>query len=167
MRLREQRLYSRTVSLKLRDEDFFTITRAATLDHATQLDREIASAVTALFRQAWDGKKPIRLLGVHAGSLQAVEGQMNLLEEAGTARLRDAFRSVDHIRNKFRDFARENAESRYPRTGARKSCEAEKRALACQRKTAEALENAICRGASPPREEPRQKAMLSCWQVSA
>ena len=105
MRLREQRLYSRTVSLKLRDEDFFTITRAATLDHATQLDREIASAVTALFRQAWDGKKPIRLLGVHAGSLQAVEGQMNLLEEAGTARLRDAFRSVDHIRNKFGDSA--------------------------------------------------------------
>jgi DNA polymerase-4 len=105
MRLREQRLYSRTVSLKLRDEDFFTITRAATLDHATQLDREIASAITALFRQAWDGKKPVRLLGVHAGSLQAVEGQMSLLEEAGTARLREAFRSVDHIRNKFGDSA--------------------------------------------------------------
>ena len=26
---------------------------------------------------------------------------MNLLEEAGTARLRSAFRSVDHIRNRF------------------------------------------------------------------
>ncbi len=105
MRLREQRLYSRTVSLKLRDEDFFTITRAATLDHATQLDREIATAITALFRQTWDGKKPIRLLGVHAGSMQAVEGQMSLLEEASTARLREAFRSVDHIRNKFGDSA--------------------------------------------------------------
>jgi DNA polymerase-4 len=105
MRLREQRLYSRTVSLKLRDEDFFTITRAATLDHATQLDREIATAIIALFRQAWDGKKPIRLLGVHAGSLQAAEGQMNLLEEAGTARLREAFRSVDHIRNRYGDSA--------------------------------------------------------------
>jgi DNA polymerase-4 len=105
MRLREQRLYSRTVSLKLRDEDFFTITRAATLDHATQLDREIATAITALFRQAWDGKKPIRLLGVHAGSLQAAEGQMSLLEEAATARLREAFRSVDHIRDRFGDSA--------------------------------------------------------------
>jgi DNA polymerase-4 len=104
-RLREHRLYSRTVSLKLRDEDFETVTRAATLDHATQLDREIATAITDLFRKAWDGKKPIRLLGVHAGSLQSVEGQMNLLEEANTARLRDAFRSVDHIRNKFGDSA--------------------------------------------------------------
>ena len=104
-RLREHRLYSRTVLLKLRDEDFYTVTRAATLDHATQLDREIATAVIDLFRKAWDGKKPIRLLGVHAGSLQPAEGQMSLLEEEKTARLRDAFRSVDHIRNRFGDAA--------------------------------------------------------------
>jgi DNA polymerase IV len=104
-RLREHKLYSRTVSLKLRDEDFITITRAATLDHATQLDREIATAIIDLFRKAWNGKTPIRLLGVHCGGLQSVEGQMNLLEEASTARLRDAFRSVDHIRNKFGDSA--------------------------------------------------------------
>jgi hypothetical protein len=33
--------------------------------------------------------------------LQHSEGQMNLLEEPNTARLRQAFRSVDHIRNRF------------------------------------------------------------------
>jgi len=104
-RLREHKLYSRTVSLKLRDEDFVTVTRAATLDHATQLDREIGGAVTELFRKAWDGKKPIRLLGVHAGGLQPMEGQMNLLEEEKTARMRDVFRSVDHIRDKYGDAA--------------------------------------------------------------
>ena len=104
-RLREHKLYSRTVSLKLRDEDFYTITRAATLDHATQLDREIGGAITELFRKAWDGKKPIRLLGVHAGGLQPMEGQMNLLEEEKTARMRDVFRSVDHIRDKYGDSA--------------------------------------------------------------
>jgi hypothetical protein len=37
--------------------------------------------------------------------LQAVEGQMNLLEETKTAKLREAFRSVDHIRNRFGDSA--------------------------------------------------------------
>ncbi len=100
-RLREHELYSRTIQLKLRNEDFYTITRAASLDHATQLDREVAGAVIQLFRRAWDGKTPIRLLGVHAGNLQNVEGQMSLLEEATTARLRSAFRSVDHIRNRF------------------------------------------------------------------
>ncbi len=100
-RLREHRLYARTIQLKLRYEDFSTITRASSLDHATQLDREVAGAVVRLFRQAWDKKTPVRLLGVHAGGLQNVEGQMNLLEEAATARLRNAFRSVDHIRNRF------------------------------------------------------------------
>ncbi|HEY3940267.1 MAG TPA: DNA polymerase IV [Bryobacteraceae bacterium] len=102
-RLREHQLYSRTVSLKLRNEDFVTITRACSLDHATQLDREVAGAAIRLFRQAWDGKTPIRLVGVHAGSLQHAEGQMSLLEEPRTARLREAFRSVDHIRNRFGD----------------------------------------------------------------
>lgn len=100
-RLREQHLYARTIQLKLRTEGFATITRARSLDHATQLDKEIAGAVIALFRQAWNGNAPIRLLGVHAGSLQSFEGQMNLLDEPRTARLREAFRSVDHIRGRF------------------------------------------------------------------
>jgi DNA polymerase IV len=100
-RLREHRLYSRTIQLKLRYEDFSTITRARSLDHATQLDGEVAGAAIGLFREAWDGRALVRLLGVHAGSLEQTEGQMSLLEEPKTARLREAFRSVDHIRNRF------------------------------------------------------------------
>ncbi len=100
-RLRAQKLYSKTIQLKLRYEDFSTFTRAHTLDHATQLDQEVAGAVISLFRQAWDGKTRVRLLGVHAGTLQTVEGQMSLLEEPHTARLREAFRSIDHIRDKY------------------------------------------------------------------
>lgn len=100
-RLREQQLYSHTIQLKLRYEDFSTITRACTLDHATQLDGEVATAVVQLFHRAWDHKTPVRLLGVHAGSLQHAEGQMDLLEESKTARIREAFRSVDHIRSRF------------------------------------------------------------------
>lgn len=100
-RLREHGLHARTIQLKLRYQDFSTITRARTLDHSTQLDTEVGSAVIALFREAWDGHALIRLLGVHAGSLEHAEGQMNLLEEPRVARLRDAFRSVDHIRSRF------------------------------------------------------------------
>ncbi len=100
-RLREHRLYARTIQLKLRDEDFSTITRACTLDHATQLDGEVAAAAIRLFRQAWDYRTPIRLVGVHAGSLQHAEGQMDLLEEPQVERARQAFRSVDRIRARF------------------------------------------------------------------
>ncbi len=35
------------------------------------------------------------------GRCKHSEGQMNLLEEPRTARLREAFRSVDHIRGRF------------------------------------------------------------------
>ena len=100
-RLREHQFYARTIQLKLRYQDFTTLTRARTLDHGTQLDREIAAAAVSLFRQAWDGKTAIRLLGVYAGGLQHAEGQMSLLEEPETARLREAFRSVDAIRSRF------------------------------------------------------------------
>ncbi len=100
-RLRAQRLYAKTIQLKLRYQDFSTYTRASTLDHATQLDQEVAGAVIQLFRQAWDKVTPIRLLGVHAGTLQQVEGQMSLLEEPRTERLRQAFRSIDHIRDRY------------------------------------------------------------------
>ncbi len=118
-RLREHRLYSRTIQLKLRYEDFSTITRAKSLDHATQLDREVSAAAVALFREAWDRKTPIRLLGVHAGSLHAAEGQMNLLEEPHTAKLRQVFRSVDHIRDKFGGASISLAKTLHTRIGER------------------------------------------------
>jgi DNA polymerase-4 len=100
-RLRAAQVYAKTIQLKLRYQDFSTYTRALTLDHATQIDQEVAGAVSKLFRQAWDQRTPIRLLGVHAGSLQASEGQMSLLDEAKTERLRQAFRSIDHIRDRY------------------------------------------------------------------
>ncbi len=49
-RLREHKLFARTVQLKLRYSDFSTITRAHSLDHGTQLDTEIFREIRALFR---------------------------------------------------------------------------------------------------------------------
>jgi DNA polymerase-4 len=100
-RLREHKRYSRTVQLKLRDHDFETITRARTLDHATQLDREVADSILDLFRKSWDGTTPVRLVGVQTGSLEQNEGQMSLFEEARTRKLRDTFRAIDGIRDRF------------------------------------------------------------------
>jgi len=102
-RLRQHSLYARVIQLKLRNADFETITRAESLDAATQLDNEIAETVTALFRKAWNGKTLVRLIGVHAGALEESEGQMSLLEETHKQRLRGAFRAVDHLRDKYGD----------------------------------------------------------------
>ena len=100
-RLREHELYARTIQLKLRFSDFSTITRARSLDHATQLDTEIFNQVRALFRENWKAKEKVRLLGVHAAGLEPGEGQLNLLGEDKTKRWRDALSAIDHIRERF------------------------------------------------------------------
>jgi DNA polymerase-4 len=100
-RLREHELYARTVQLKLRYTDFSTITRAHSLDHATQLDTEIFQQIRALFRQNRKANAPIRLLGVHASGLESDEGQINLLAEDQTSRWRKALTAVDKMRDRF------------------------------------------------------------------
>lgn len=100
-RLREHELYARTVQLKLRYTDFSTITRAHSLDHATQLDTEIFQQVRALFRQNRKANASIRLLGVHASGFESDEGQMNLLAEDHTNRWRKALTAVDKMRDRF------------------------------------------------------------------
>ena len=100
-RLREHKLHARTVQLKLRYSDFTTITRARTLDHATQLDTEIFAAMRAVFRANWKTSAAIRLLGVQTSSFEAVEGQMNLMAEDRTERWRKALSAVDRMRNRF------------------------------------------------------------------
>ena len=99
-RLRDHGLFARTLQIKLRYSDFSTFTRARTLDHATQIDTEVARAARALFHENWTGQ-PIRLVGVYAQSLEQREGQMNLLDEGTTERWRKALGAVDKIRDKF------------------------------------------------------------------
>jgi len=101
-RLRDHRLHARTIQIKLRYSDFSTFTRSKTLDHATQIDTELASAARSLFHKSWSGKA-IRLLGVYAQSLEAGEGQTNLLEEDKTRRWRNTLTAVDKMREKYGD----------------------------------------------------------------
>jgi len=101
-RLRDHRLFTRTVQIKLRYSDFSTFTRSRTLDHASQIDREIADAARDLFHKAWSGK-PIRLLGVYAQQLEGEEGQTNLIAEEKTEKWRKTLKAVDRMRDKYGD----------------------------------------------------------------
>jgi DNA polymerase-4 len=104
-RLREHGLFARTVELKLRYKDFTTITRACTLDHGTELDIELLDTVRQLFRNNWKRGSPVRLLGVHAGSLETAEGQLSLLESDKNERWRKALAAADRLRDKFGESA--------------------------------------------------------------
>ena len=99
-RLREHALHTRTVQIKLRYSDFQTLTRAITLDHATQIDIDLIEHSRLLFRRNWSGA-PVRLLGVQASGLDHAEGQMNLLEGEKSKKWRSALSAVDKLRDKF------------------------------------------------------------------
>jgi DNA polymerase IV len=101
-RLRDHHLFARTIQIKLRYKDFSTFTRSRTLDHATQIDTELASAARDLFHRNWKGGA-IRLLGVYAQQLEAAEGQTSLIEDRDTEKWRKTLAAVDKVREKFGD----------------------------------------------------------------
>ena len=103
-RLREHGLHARTVQLKLRYQDFATITRARTLDQTTQLDTELHREARTLFDKNWTGKA-VRLLGVQVSSLEPQGGQMSLLEPEKDERWRKALSAADQLRDRFGESA--------------------------------------------------------------
>ncbi|HSW50093.1 MAG TPA: DNA polymerase IV [Bryobacteraceae bacterium] len=103
-RLREHGLFARTIQIKLRYKDFRTITRARTLDHGTQLDTEIHREARALLDAHWN-RRPVRLLGVHASSLEEQQGQLSLLEPERDERWSRALSAADRVRDRYGESA--------------------------------------------------------------
>jgi len=100
-RLRESGVYARTIQLKLRYKDFSTITRAHTIPAPTQLDIEIFEQVRQLFRNNWREGAQVRLLGVHASSLEEAGTQLDLLDEDRQQRWKQALSAADKLRDKY------------------------------------------------------------------
>lgn len=106
--LRDEQLMARTVTLKLRHDDFTTVTRSATLHEATDLDRELFEAVRPLFLTAFatvrQRNRGVRLIGVSATNLTRASAP-DLFEAPGRERLRQLSKAVDQVREKFGDDA--------------------------------------------------------------
>ncbi len=102
--LREEQLVGRTVTLKLRHDDFRTVTRRRTLETATDLDAELYDAARALFREAFEEvrrrNRGVRLIGVAATNL-GVSAEADLFEPPERQRLRELSAAVDKVRGKY------------------------------------------------------------------
>ena len=102
--LREEQLVARTVTLKLRHDDFHTVTRRHTLETATDLDAEIYGTARALFREAFEEvrrrDRGVRLIGVAATNLGAT-AEADLFEPEERRRLRELSTAVDKVREKY------------------------------------------------------------------
>ena len=100
-RLRKHGLYARTITLKLRYSSFQTLTRAQTLAEPTNLDGGILGPARRLFRQNWNKRRKVRLLGVQASGLSDRAGQANLLTASADEKWGRALAAADRLRNRF------------------------------------------------------------------
>jgi DNA polymerase-4 len=102
--LREEQLVGRTVTLKLRHDDFRTVTRRRTLETATDLDAELYDAARSLFREAFEEvrrrNRGVRLIGIAATNL-GVAAAADLFEPPERQRLRELSVAVDKVRGKY------------------------------------------------------------------
>jgi DNA polymerase-4 len=99
-RLRKKNLAGCTVKLKLRWQNFTTLTRQTTLPNPTSDDREIYIAVKELFCIIWQKGKPVRLLGVGVTHFSKPQSQLNFWD---TTNVKDGklLTAVDSIRERY------------------------------------------------------------------
>jgi len=92
----------RVVTVTFRDSSFATVTRSATVPYTSSTE-DIYRAAKKLLRSHWDGKTPLRLLGVSLSGLIKEFDQISIFEADEKKKRLD--RVIDEIREKFGDGA--------------------------------------------------------------
>jgi DNA polymerase-4 len=102
--LRHEQLVARTVTLKLRHDDFHTVTRRSTLPDATDLDRDLFETARRLLVEAFGDvrrrNRGVRLIGLAATGLARASAP-DLFEPPERERLRRLTAAMDEVREKF------------------------------------------------------------------
>ena len=100
-RLRRLKKKARTVTLKLRYDDFQTMTRARTLRQETQDDVVVMETAWSLFEEAHVRRRKIRLLGVSLSKFETGEEPQWLFPEMSSKKKEALYQSVDAIKRKY------------------------------------------------------------------
>ena len=100
--LRVSKLFAKTITLKLRYSNFKTVTRSQTLSSPTAADYELFKTARKLFRNTFNGKIRIRLIGVSLTSLTAHPyHQESLFDPKDRKRWDELYHGIDRIRKKY------------------------------------------------------------------
>lgn len=98
--LRKETLRGKTLTLKVRYQDFRTLTRSRTLPRATDLDDVIYKESCSLLREL-SLKQPLRLIGVTLSNLtDQIEAQLSLFEEPQLERA-NLTKVLDSVNEKY------------------------------------------------------------------
>jgi DNA polymerase-4 len=98
-RLRRAGVQARTISLKLRFEDFTTISRSRTLGEPTDLGKRIYEEARSLYDSAAQGGRPVRLIGVRGEGLSGAVASLGLWDD--DEQWREVEGTVDAIGSRF------------------------------------------------------------------
>ncbi len=105
-RMRRNSVIGRTITLKVKYNDFVQITRSRTLPKSTEDGREIYSIACSLLGKTEVGKRPVRLLGISLSQLSFIgpEGQLILFDQNETSKKRkDLNKALDSLYEKHGD----------------------------------------------------------------
>lgn len=101
-RLRKHHLLARGVTLKIRDGEFKTITRAGRFEEPSDATQVLWESARETFdKWANASFKPLRLLGVQANGLQMETSQLDLFQDDCNARQRRLDDAVDEINSRL------------------------------------------------------------------
>jgi len=100
--VRHEGLSGTTIKIKLRWEDFTTLTRQVTLDHTTDQDGEIAEVALRLLEEHWPPGRPVRLIGVGISGFETPHRQLGLWDDRGAMEQNRRLQStLDALRERF------------------------------------------------------------------
>ena len=99
-RLRGAGMAGRTISIKVRFNDFRTITRSITVPTAVDTGQDVIRAADGLLRRI-DPTPGVRLLGIHVSQLSEQSARQLSLDDVEAPSWDDATEAVDAIRAKF------------------------------------------------------------------
>jgi DNA polymerase-4 len=100
-RLRRKGYVAGTLSLKIRYEDFETISASHTFPEPTDGYDDIRNAAAGALSRRWNRKRRLRLLGVRLTGISEKNAGWLPLDIPGDERERRAFDAVDRIKEKF------------------------------------------------------------------
>lgn len=102
MRLRSDHVKIRVVSVHITTCEFQYADKQMQLFTSTDVTEEIYTAACRIFKELWDGRTPIRQIGVHTSKVENNTGrQYNLFDGHKYDRLETLNRTVDKIREKY------------------------------------------------------------------
>jgi DNA polymerase-4 len=90
-----------TIKLKLRWPNFTTISRQTTLAIPTNDPEVIRQTAIKLFTENWDGKTPVRLIGVGVAQLQATNRQLSLWDKTDFKKLAKIESALFKVKQRF------------------------------------------------------------------